>query len=129
LCAKTLSLLSLILSLFVVLPGCDEHSRVELEAAAVTHGNPSRGRNAIVSFGCGACHVIPGISGANGNVGPPLSGIATRTYVGGVLKNTPENMIDWLRDPRAIDDKTAMPDVGLSESQAHDVAAYLYTLR
>jgi hypothetical protein len=32
-------------------------------------------------------------------------------------------------DPRAIDDKTAMPVTGIGPEEARDVAAYLYTLR
>jgi cytochrome c1 len=46
-----------------------------------------------------------------------------------VVTNTPENMIKWVQSPRSVDDRTAMPDVGLSDRQAKDVAAYLYTLR
>lgn len=52
-----------------------------------------------------------------------------RTYVAGRLPNTPANLIDWIRDPQAIDPATAMPTIGLDEQQARDIAAYLYTLR
>jgi cytochrome c1 len=62
-------------------------------------------------------------------VGPPLDGIASRSYIGGVLTNVPDNMIRWLRDPRAIDSLTAMPNVGVTPSDARHLAAYLYTLR
>ena len=62
-------------------------------------------------------------------MGPPLAGIASRAYIAGVLPNEPDNMLRWLLDPRAVDSLTAMPATGLSESQARDVAAYLYTLR
>ena len=80
-------------------------------------------------YGCVACHDIPGVPGANGLVGPPLAGISSRSYIGGVLENTPDNMIRWLLDPRAVDSLTAMPDVGLTDADARHVAAYLYTLR
>jgi cytochrome c1 len=63
------------------------------------------------------------------NVGPPLDRIATRGYIAGVLANTPQNMVRWLRDPPAVDARTAMPDLGLSEAEARDIAAYLYTLK
>jgi mono/diheme cytochrome c family protein len=33
-----------------------------------------------------------------------------------------------VRFPRSVEAHTAMPAVGLSEQQAKDVAAYLYTL-
>jgi cytochrome c1 len=72
---------------------------------------------------------VPGVSGPGSNVGPRLDKIAKRTYVGGVLANTPDNMVRWLRDPQGVDPRTAMPNVGLSEADARDIAAYLYTLQ
>jgi len=38
-------------------------------------------------------------------------------------------MIRWLREPQKISPKSAMPDLGLNERDASDIAAYLYTLR
>jgi cytochrome c1 len=38
-------------------------------------------------------------------------------------------MIKWLRNPPAVDDKTAMPNMGVTEKDARNIAAYLYTLR
>jgi cytochrome c2 len=98
------------------------------EAAPVSGGNPERGRKQIVQSGCGACHVIPGIRTARGQVGPPLRGFAHRTFIAGELPNRPANLVRWIQDPRAIEPKTAMPQLGLDEDQARDVAAYLYTL-
>jgi cytochrome c len=46
-----------------------------------------------------------------------------------VLVNTPENMRRWLKDPPAVDPKTAMPNVGASDEDIRDLAAFLYTLR
>jgi cytochrome c1 len=37
-------------------------------------------------------------------------------------------MIKWLRDPQGVVPGNAMPDMGLSEDQARDIAAYLSTL-
>ena len=87
------------------------------------------GANAIQRHGCGTCHRIPGIPGADANVGPPLDRVGGRTYLGGVILNTPDNMKRWLLDPPAVDPKTAMPNVGLTQDEAADVAGYLYTLR
>jgi cytochrome c len=98
-------------------------------AASMTGGTPSRGRDAIRSYGCQTCHAIPGITGASALVGPPLGGIATRSYIAGVLSNTPQHMIEWLRNPPAVDSKTAMPNMKVTERDARDIAAYLYTLR
>ncbi|MGI8548256.1 MAG: cytochrome c oxidase assembly protein [Gemmatimonadaceae bacterium] len=108
--------------------GCDWRDP-EHDAAALTHGNPEHGQQLISNYGCGSCHSIPGIRGASGTVGPPLAGIASRSYIGGVLTNEPGNMERWLLDPPAVDSLTAMPNVGLNPIQARDVAAYLYTLQ
>jgi cytochrome c2 len=91
-------------------------------------GAAARGAKLIEELGCGACHVIPGIHGANGLVGPSLSQVGKRIYIAGVLRNTPDNMIRWLRHPQAIVPNNAMPDMHLSEQQARDIASYLYTL-
>jgi len=99
------------------------------ELMAIARGDPERGRNALGKYGCPTCHIIPGVSAANGLVGPPLDHFASRVYVGGVVANTPANLVAWLMDPQAIDPLTAMPATGISEADARDVAAYLYTLR
>jgi cytochrome c2 len=85
----------------------------------------TRGAAAIAKYGCGSCHTLKGIRGANGLVGPPLNGIGSRMYVAGMLQNTPENLARWIYHPKSINPKTAMPDVGASEQDASDIAAYL----
>lgn len=92
-------------------------------------GDVKRGRELIERYGCGSCHVIPNIANARGHVGPPLAGIASRSYLGGMLANTPDNMILWIREPQKVDPRTAMPNLGVSEPEARDITAYLYTLR
>ena len=99
------------------------------DARLLTGGDPTRGRALLRPYGCASCHTIPGVVGADGLVGPPLAGIANRVYVGGVVTNTPQNLIRWILNPKAIDPMTAMPSVGVTEDQARDIAAYLYTLR
>jgi cytochrome c len=95
----------------------------------VVGGDPEVGRVLIANHGCSACHRIPGIDQASGRVGPPLEGFGRRAYIAGRLPNRPAMLTMWVRDPTAIDPRTAMPAVGLSESEARHVAAYLYTLR
>ena len=95
----------------------------------VDGGDARRGRAVIEQFGCGACHTIPGVRDAQGLVGPPLLWWSRRTFIAGELPNSPENLVHWIRSPRSIEARTAMPDLGLSEQQARDAAAYLYTLR
>lgn len=95
----------------------------------VRNGNPQVGKKLLVSYGCIACHEIPGIYRARGLVGPPLSFYGRRTMIAGELPNTPDNLVRWLMNPPAIEPGTAMPDLGLSKQQALDMTAYLYTLR
>ena len=99
------------------------------EAAAMTGGDPARGPAIMRKYGCQSCHTIPGVIGADGIVGPPLAGIASRSYIGGVLPNAPANMLRWIQDPKAVDPLTAMPNTGVTPSDARHIAAYLYTLR
>src|SRR4051794_18937952 len=44
--------------------GCDDETK--RSAAAMTGGDPDRGGRLIQVYGCGSCHDIPGIHGADG---------------------------------------------------------------
>ena len=98
-------------------------------APVAVDGDVENGRLLLRQFGCGTCHRIPGVPTAQGNVGPPLGRMAVRAYIAGVLPNTPDNMVKFIRDPRAANPKTVMPDLSVGESHARDMAAYLATLR
>ena len=88
--------------------------------------SPDTGRRLIHAYGCGACHVIEGIRGARGTVGPPLANYAERSLLAGILPNTPEHLVPWLLNPVAFDSQSGMPPMGLSEDEARHIAAYLY---
>lgn len=97
--------------------------------AVHTGGSPQRGEQVIMKYRCGACHTIPGIRGANGVFAPPLTALGQTSYIGGVIPNTPENLVRWIQSPPSVKPKTAMPALGLSKQQARDAAAYLETLQ
>lgn len=59
-------------------------------------------------------------------VGPPLEAYGQRAFVAGVISNNAENLVQWLIDPRSINPLTAMPNLGVGEEEARDMAAYLY---
>ena len=101
----------------------------EAEESDGDDGDAARGQIALQQYACVTCHVIPGVVGASFPVGPSLAGIANRTYLAGILPNTRETMIQWLRSPQAIAPGSAMPDLGVSERDARDIAAYLETLK
>ena len=92
-------------------------------------GDPDKGARLIGQLGCGACHTIPGIPGADALVGPPLDRMGRRVFVAGMLRNTPENLTRWIQSPQSIVPGNAMPDIGLGRDEARDIVAYLYTLR
>jgi putative membrane protein len=95
----------------------------------VSGGNAKLGKSAIVAYGCGTCHVIPGIPQAQGLVGPPLTTFARRTYIAGEAPNTADRLVRWIQAPQSIEPGTAMPNLGVTEQQARNIAAYLYTLK
>lgn len=112
----------------LALMGCNEGKATRPYSVAIG-GNANHGKELIRQYGCGACHIVPGIRDAHGLVGPPLLYFSQRTMIAGELPNSPPNLIHWIEHPREVEPKTAMPDLGLTEDQATDIAAYLYTLR
>ena len=80
-------------------------------------GSPEAGLEAIRATGCAACHVVPGVEWPMGRTGPSLEGFAARP------------LIAFVRNAPALSPDSAMPPMPLTESQARDVAAYLYTLQ
>ncbi len=134
----------LLLALALPLAGCDrlaalvphemrsggEHARMDAAAKRVIDGDAGRGRRLVASgqHGCVACHAIPGIRQARGVVGPPLHGLADRSFIAGRLPNEPAFSSPSSRmRRRSCPKRHAAPR--LSEAQARDVAAFLYTLR
>ena len=118
---------SLVLAMsLTALVGCSEEPESSQSRAL---GDPETGQKLIVEYGCDSCHQIPGIVDAIGVVGPPLEQIGKRKYIAGKLRNTPSNVVRWLMDPQEVEPGTVMPDLGLTEAQASDIAAYLYTMK
>ncbi len=103
-------------------------SMVVLTPAPGIGGNPENGRALIVPSGCGGCHSVPGIDGANGVIGPRLNNVVLRpTLAGDTIPNSPDTLTRWLMDPPSLKPGTAMPRLGLTEQQAQDITAFLYS--
>jgi cytochrome c len=117
-----------LIAIVVVCAACADEGAKEI-ARKLTGGDPDRGRVQIHAYGCDTCHSIPGVLTANATVGPPLTQIGLRSYLAGRIENTPENMFEFIRHPRSVDERTAMPDTGVTERDGRDIVAYLYTLR
>jgi len=105
----------------------EQRARMRMHAAAETGGDPRRGEAMFIQYGCGSCHALKDVRTATGMVGPPLDGVALRVIIGGHLANTPSNMEHWIRDPQHVAPGTAMPNLGVGEGDARDIAAFLYT--
>jgi cytochrome c2 len=114
------------LAALLLLAAC---SRPASQATLGAIGDAERGHDLVARIGCGSCHQIPGVSGADGRVGPPLGGVGSRTVIAGLLPNTPANLIHWLKAPQSVVPGNAMPNMELSDHDARDIAAYLYSLR
>jgi cytochrome c2 len=103
--------------------------QAKIMAQVSTGGDPDRGRRAALRDGCGACHTLPGVSGAAGEVGPELKAITQRAEIAGVLTNDPASLMAWIRRPQQVRPGVGMPEMNLPEADIRDIAAYLYTIR
>jgi mono/diheme cytochrome c family protein len=115
----------IVLLMLGMLAGCGPSD----EAVRAAGGDPARGWAAIQRVGCGVCHVIPGVHGPDGLVGPPLSGLTSRMTLAGSLPNRPSVLAQLVRDAPSLVPRTAMPEMPLDAQEARDVAADLYSLR
>jgi cytochrome c len=111
--------------------GCDylPDKTVNQAAQLTAGGNARLGRVEIRKYGCNTCHNISGVPGARGLIGPPLEQIGRRYYIAGELTNTPDNLMLWIRHPHQVEPHTLMPEMGVTEQDSRDIAAYLYTLK
>lgn len=77
---------------------------------------------------CVNCHSIQGTD-ATARIGPDLTYVSRRTYLaGGVMKNSTENLKQWLKNPQAIKPGCKMPNFNLTDQQVRQVVAYLESL-
>lgn len=121
--ASIASVLAIALGFFLWFPADDP-----TPVRAVPGGDAVRGRDALRSYGCVACHSVPGVQAPDSYVGPPLDHWAQRRYIAGRVPNELDVLIEWIQFPQAIDPETAMPVLGVTEEDARDIAAYLYSL-
>lgn len=80
---------------------------------------------------CALCHSIQGTK-ARGTFGPNLSHVGSRQYLAaGTLKNTPENMAQWISFPQKIKPGSTMPSMHQfpTDPFVKAVVAYLQSLK
>jgi cytochrome c len=113
-----------ILILILLLAACKRP-----EAAAPVAGDANRGKQLIEQYGCNSCHIVPGIDGAKGMVGPSLEHVALRQIIAAKLPNSPPNMTAYIQNPQMTNPENVMPNLGVKPDEARDIVAYLYTLK
>ena len=88
------------------------------------------GSGAFLAAGCGACHVVRGVSEA-GSVGPDLTHFASRRTIGaGTLPLTPSNLDDWLVAPGHIKPGVRMPSFAmLPDGERQAIVDFLLELK
>ncbi len=99
------------------------------EKPAAPAGDAGHGKQLIDQYGCTACHIIPGIDGPKGMVGPSLDHVASRPIIATSIPNSPQNMIAYILNPQLANPQNVMPNLGVKPDEARDIAAYLYTLK
>jgi cytochrome c oxidase subunit 2 len=114
-------------------------ARMTAPAEPEPEGLEARGREIFLRSTCVACHTVEGTN-ARGTLGPNLTRLGARTTLGaGLLENTPENLIAWIRDPAQFKPGVKMPGAavgggglpptGLSDEEIEAVAAYLSSMK
>lgn len=127
---RRLRLIAIAALLLLFFTGCKSGAqRAREEALSRFGGDPARGAQLVQRTGCGGCHRIPGIPGAAGKSAPSLERLAQEPYISGGLANSPGNVVRWIQSPHSILPKTKMPEYGLSERDARDIATYLWAPR
>jgi cytochrome c len=111
---KSLVLCFAILPSLAAVDGCVKH--LDYNASV---------QNKVVQYGCPTCHVIPGVPGAVGKVGPSLETLGQRSYLAGRLTNNHANLQLWIMHPQKFEPGVAMPEMGVTPEDAGRIASFL----
>jgi mono/diheme cytochrome c family protein len=103
-----------------------EKSKPAAVPAVSGHGDAAHGQKLVSDRGCLGCHTVDpsaprDLTGTYRQFGPNLAG------VGGKVSR--DWLYAWIRDPKAWNPETKMPNLRLTDADALDIAEYLTTLR
>jgi len=90
------------------------------------HAAAERGLAVIQRVRCAACHDIPGVTWPRGRTGPSLQDFGDRGLIAGTLPNRPDVLAAFVRNAPSVKPGSPMPPMPVTESEASDIAAYLY---
>jgi len=94
-----------------------------------TGAEAQRGQQLFLTEGCADCHQIRGTS-AQGQVGPDLTHVASRTTLAGAtIPNDRADLTAWLRDPQRAKPGNKMPELPLSSRDIAALVSYLEELK
>ncbi len=103
-----------------------QHAQPALEPASEL---AAAGQVAFNAQSCAGCHSIEGTQ-AQGKVGPDLTDIGERPYLGaGIVDNNRANLARWITDAPSIKRGVLMPKIDLSGAQTRAIVAYLESLK
>ncbi len=88
-----------------------------------------QGEKTFMNRTCASCHTIRGTP-ANGDVGPDLTHLMSRQFIGaGTLPTTPANVAAWMIEVQKFKPGALMPDMTLSPQELGAITAYLESLK
>lgn len=120
---------SLLLGLLPGPGGAPGRAVVKSDPEAADRATQQRAQRLLAQYQCAGCHLIPGVTGADGQRGPALARFGRRSYIAGALPNEPAVLARWIIDPNALLPGTPMPAMGVTLADAAVMAAYLGSLR
>src|SRR5690349_19995857 len=119
---------------------------LKFDESLLSKGDPANGAKLAIGAGtCLGCHMINGVPGMIGVIGPNLTHIASRTTIAaGLYPNDAQHLARWIKNAEAMKPGSIMPVLGageydprmkmmspmkLSDQQISDIVAYLQTLK
>ena len=86
----------------------------------------SQGEKLFRNKGCIGCHSLQAKGAPTALIGPNLANVGARSYIAaGWLKNTDENLAEWIQNPQALKKGVLMPNLGVKPDEAKALRAYL----
>jgi cytochrome c oxidase subunit 2 len=92
-------------------------------------GVAAEGARLFQSKKCADCHAISATDTVAARKGPNLAHLAIRETLGGISRNTPDNLSLWLTNPQAAKPGNRMPDTPMSDNERSALLAYLESLQ